>query len=227
MSIGAQKKVDLMVRLGLPDLLRAMGCRSIDRVPSSIREQAENVLGQAGDLIRAQCVYTVHPVARMSETQIDLAECPPIVGPIASFLKPATRVAAYVLTVGDSYERKSRALMADGDMLDGYAWDAVASAAADLATDLLTQHLLTAEAGRDEAVTPPFSPGYCGMGLDQQKPLFAIVDAGSIGVSLSESMMMSPIKSVSGLLGIGPATEVIDRGVPCQWCELTTCHMRR
>ena len=92
MSIGPPQKDDLMVRLGLPDLLRAMGCRSIDRVPNNIREQAENVLGEAGDMIRAQCVYTVHPIARMTETQIDLAECP--AGPMSEVMRERRAAAA-------------------------------------------------------------------------------------------------------------------------------------
>ena len=35
------------------------------------------------------------------------------------------------------------------------------------------------------------------------------------------------LKSISGLIGIGPSDLVEAHGVPCQWCDLTTCHMRR
>ncbi len=227
MSESPQRCVELPVHVGMSDLLRAMACRDARRVPAHIQEEAGRALAQVGETIHARCVYVVHAIGLMTSTRIELSGCPPIEGPIAGFLEPATRVAAYVLTVGDTFETKSRMLMERGDLLEGFAWDAIGSAAADLATDALTQHLLGVEASPREAVTPPFSPGYCGMGLDQQKPLFEIVRAEKIGVTLSSTMMMHPIKSVSGLLGIGPADRVIERGVPCQWCELTNCHMRR
>jgi len=54
-----------------------------------------------------------------------------------------------------------------------------------------------------------------------------MVQAKSIGVRLLPTMIMQPIKSVSGLIGIGQSSAVEAHGVPCQWCDLTTCHMRR
>ena len=117
--------------------------------------------------------------------------------------------------------------MNGGDLLAGFVLDAIGSAAADLASDALADHVLWNEATPDEATTPPFSPGYCGLSLEAQKPVFSIVDAGAIGVRLNASLMMQPVKSVSGLLGIGDREAVTDHGVPCQWCDMTDCKMRR
>ncbi len=36
-----------------------------------------------------------------------------------------------------------------------------------------------------------------------------------------------PVKSVSGLIGIGEETEIVEHGVPCQYCDLQVCKMRR
>jgi hypothetical protein len=65
------------------------------------------------------------------------------------------------------------------------------------------------------------------MALEEQKTLFSIVDGGAIGVRLWPTCIMEPVKSVSGLIGIGPAEEIVERGVPCKYCELTDCSMRR
>ncbi|MFH1765721.1 MAG: vitamin B12 dependent-methionine synthase activation domain-containing protein, partial [Gemmatimonadota bacterium] len=49
----------------------------------------------------------------------------------------------------------------------------------------------------------PYSPGYCGWHITGQKELFAFLDPQQIGISLNASCLMSPIKSVSGVLVVG------------------------
>ena len=50
---------------------------------------------------------------------------------------------------------------------------------------------------------PRFSPGYGDLPLDFQKNIFAILDcAKKIGLSLNESLSMSPSKSVTAIIGI-------------------------
>lgn len=225
--IRPQKVIELDVQLDPRDILRVMGCRRGKRIAPEVESMLERVLEEAEASLRPRCAYSVHQVERMTDTRIDLAGCPPFHGPIAGFLRPATRVAAFVITLGDNIEKRARCHMETGALLEGYTWDAVGSAAADMAVDALTQHLLEVEAAEDEAVTPPFSPGYCGMALEEQKTLFSIVDASPIGVKLWPTCIMEPIKSVSGLMGIGPSEEVVENGVPCQWCHLDSCKMRR
>lgn len=59
---------------------------------------------------------------------------------------------------------------------------------------------------------PRFSPGYGDLGLEFQKNIFAILNCGKhIGVSLSDSFMMSPSKSVTGIIGIKNRIERTDQ----------------
>ena len=135
--------------------------------------------------------------------RLHLRGCPPFEGQIAGFMEPARRVAVFVVTIGDEIERMAERRMEQGATLEGFTLDAIGSAAADAAADAMADHVLWNEAGPDEAVTPPFSPGYCGMALDQQKMLFSIVDATLHRGRTLPTMIMRPIKSVSGLIGIG------------------------
>jgi hypothetical protein len=48
-----------------------------------------------------------------------------------------------------------------------------------------------------------------------------------VGVTLTDSYFMRPLKSVSGLIGLGPAERVLAFGSPCDRCELYNCAMRR
>jgi hypothetical protein len=222
-----QKQIDLEVRLDIREVLRMMGCGRRASVRDAVHQLVMDLVAEAQAVIRPRCAYAVYPVRRMTGQELELEGCPTIHGPIAGFLRPSRRVAAFVLTLGETTDQRAREHMQRGELLAGFTWDAIGSAAADVAVDALTQHLMEHEAGPDEAVTPPFSPGYCGILLEEQRTLFAMVEASAIGVELWPTMIMKPIKSVSGLMGIGPSSEVIAHGVPCQWCDLTTCKMRR
>lgn len=219
--------IPLDVRVDEHEACRCMGCRTNKPLRPDIQNELDQRLAEAHDLIEPKAAYTILDVARMTDTELQLAGAPPFHGPIAGFLKPARRVAVCVVTIGPRLERYAAQLMKGDDVLGGYTLDAIGSAAADLACDALMDHLQLNVVSNDEAITPPFSPGYCGMSVDQQAPLFTIVDGGVIGVRLNASMMMSPVKSVSALIGVGPQEEVVYHGVPCQWCDLEKCHMRR
>ena len=84
--------------------------------------------------------------------------------------------------------------------------DAVASAGADLLADRLAERYRETLAGRGlkEPRVLPYSPGYCGWPTRGQRPLFDALRPGEIGVTLNDSCLMSPLKSVSGVLVAGP-----------------------
>lgn len=219
--------IELEVRVEADEVLRMMGCGKEAKLRPEHRALVDNLLNESRPLLQPRGTYSIYPVSQMTDTELVLAGCPPIRGLITNFLKPATRVAVFVVTVGDQLEKLADQRLRGGGRLEGYVLNSIGSAAADAAVDALADVIYFEEARPDEALTPPFSPGYCGLSLDEQLSVFAIVDAKPIGVRLLPTMIMQPIKSVSGLIGIGNSSHVEAHGVPCQWCDLTTCHMRR
>jgi hypothetical protein len=67
------------------------------------------------------------------------------------------------------------------------------------------------------------------MSIAQQRVLFGLVDAEAVGIALLPSMLMQPLKSVSGIVGFGPVTglNTVAPGTPCDTCGRIDCHMRR
>ena len=76
-------------------------------------------------------------------------------------------------------------------------------------------------------ISPRFSPGYGDLPLDMQQDIFAALDCPKhIGVSLNESLLMSPSKSVTAIIGLdGEASERCTHN--CALCTLTNCIYRR
>lgn len=227
MMTSQGKAIDLEIRLESSDVLRNMGCRKGASIRPEHRELVERLINETSSMLQPRGTYCVQPVSRMTDSELVLAGQRPIRGPIAGFLRPAVRVAAFVVTVGDKIEQLSTQHMQNGSRLEGFIFNAIGSAAADAAVDALADVIYFEEAAPEEALTPPFSPGYCGLPLDEQISLFAMLNSKAVGVRLLPTMIMQPLKSVSGLIGIGSSDEIESHGVPCEWCDLKNCSMRR
>jgi len=80
---------------------------------------------------------------------------------------------------------------------------------------------------RGFSATPRFSPGYGDLPLTVQKDIFALLDCGRlIGVSLNESLLMMPSKSVTAIFGVRPEHEKIHTH-KCENCNISDCNYRR
>lgn len=74
--------------------------------------------------------------------------------------------------------------------------------------------------------TPRYSPGYGDLPLETQREVFRLLDCNrQIGISLNESLLMTPSKSVTAIFGlgkcVGKATEH-----KCENCTKTDCQFR-
>ncbi len=225
--IAEQHTIEVDIQVLSSEVLRMMGCANKPASAEKHLDLITPLITEAAPLLQPRAVYVVRDVLEMGDDELTLNEGPVFHGPVAGFLKPAERIAVFVVTIGPAIEQLSKQRMGDGDILEGFVLDAIGSAAVDATADALVEHLRRQELRPDEELTPPFSPGYCGMSVREQETLFAIVDTTSIRVTLTESCFMQPLKSISGMIGIGNADQVVDRGSPCQWCDLAQCNMRR
>jgi cobalamin-dependent methionine synthase I len=148
-------------------------------------------------------------------------------GAVGEFLGASECVAAFIATAGPDVERLASELMRAGDALAGLIVSAVGAERAEAAEAVVLQHLREVSQTCGFAPTLPYSPGYCGMALVEQRTLFRLFGDYDVGVTLTDSCLMQPLKSVSGLIGLGPAERVAALGSPCDRCELYNCAMRR
>ena len=111
-------------------------------------------------------------------------------------------------TLGPALPARIARLFAEGALAEAYMLDAVASEGADLLSERLTAHYARARVaagGTSDERTLAYSPGYCGWPTSGQRELFAALVPDEVGVTLNDSCLMAPIKSVSGVLVSAPA----------------------
>ena len=144
---------------------------------------------------------------------------------VCGYLKEAEEGALFLCTAGALFSDEAHALNASGDFMEAYIIDAIGSLAVETAMDCIQQRLAEEQGERGLKITNRYSPGYCNWPLSDQKPLFALIGENPTGIELSPSCLMHPIKSVSGVIGIGKNAR--RRAYGCAVCKNTTCIYRK
>jgi cobalamin-dependent methionine synthase I len=114
------------------------------------------------------------------------------------------------------------------DMLKAYTYQAVGAAAVEAWCDEVNERIKQEAADKGLYARPRFSPGYGDFPLEVQKDFERILEMPkSIGVSLSESLLMTPTKSITAVIGLSDkATDCHRAG--CEECNMhETCEYSR
>ncbi len=144
---------------------------------------------------------------------------------VSGQLSRSAGLAVFLCTAGKGIEELSRRLMSGGDPFTGFVADAMGSLVVEAAMDRLQDTLEQRLVERGLGITNRYSPGYCGWHVSEQQKLFRLLPAGYLGVSLTDTSLMRPVKTVSGFIGVGPGV----RRAPytCKVCDQEDCLYRR
>lgn len=140
-------------------------------------------------------------------------------------LKKSDSVAVFLCTAGEEIGIRSRKAMKEGDLVKGFIYDVVGSVVVDAAADLMQNELEKSVIIYGKKITNRYSPGYCGWYVAEQHKLFQLVPDNYCGIRLTHSALMDPVKSMSGIIGIGENVKM--NPYTCSLCELKDCTYRR
>jgi hypothetical protein len=199
-----------------------------DSYPDFINGMFEDMLAEAGRRCQAQAGWVLIDEKEFS-IESPRIKCNGTIlnagGIVAKHAKGSIAGAAILATAGPGIEEWSRKLITDGDPLTGFMGDWVGSQVADQSAKKAVEQIKQMNAGKGWKATPLFSPGICGWDISDQHQFFTLFSKGFLGISLTESSLMQPIKSVSGLVGFGP--EVDDSMDLCSVCGFEKCQNRK
>jgi len=124
--------------------------------------------------------------------------------PLKKIYPQADHLVLFAITMGSGISQRITELFDRNDFAIGSMLDTVASLAADKSVALLERHitkkLIEKKMTKNSSMVLSYSPGYCGWNISAQKKLFLYLHPEQIGISLNESCLMTPLKSVTGVL---------------------------
>lgn len=139
-------------------------------------------------------------------------------------IKKSEWIVLFVTTIGSEMEKWSKQLLINGDPVMGYLVDMIASLTVESVTDYLHDYIGELMHKKGLKITNRYSPGYCNWPVSEQHLLFSLLPPNFCGITLTESALMIPIKSISGIIGVGH--QVKRKEYICEKCGVKDCTYR-
>ena len=196
------------------DIYEQMGYKGAEP-DEATRKEVQAVLEEVRPWLRPQFCYLV--IKELPE--FDMGKI------IMRQLRGSEAYALFICTSGTEYEAYLQQLKDNGDMVRVFIADALGSVIAEHCADQMEICLQESIDKLNWHHTNRFSPGYCGWHVSQQQLLFPLFEGNTCGVSLTESSLMVPIKSVSGIIGLGEKVRKLE--YTCGLCDFKQCYKRK
>jgi hypothetical protein len=188
-------------------------------VPEGEEERLLTLISAAQSVLAAKGIYKVSYIDSKAADAVFVDGMPLRSRVLRKHLENVERVFPFVVTIGFGIEDLEKAT---GDALDKYYLDVIGNAAVVRARDYLNHRLAERYAlGSLSCLGPGQLKDWP---LEEQKPLFSLLGdvESAIGVVLSESLLMIPRKSLSGIYFPTETTFFA-----CQLCPREGCSSRK
>jgi len=216
--------IDIDVRNVQSHMGYAVDCTPSPKISSLINDYVEN----AQDLIQTSYSWTVRDVQGVYGSSAFLDGSIVFESEVISgLLERSQKVALFVVTIGDHLEMMAESLAEDKRVLQSAVLEAAGSDAVEKAADHIYCKVEEYADCHDFVISRRFSPGYCDWDIEQQRMVFQAVGDDNSGVNLTDSCLMIPRKSISGIIGIGSTDTYVDKYNPCRTCAKHGCIGRR
>ena len=192
--------------------------------PQRLSEELLTLFERARPLIEPKAAYTTTHVIGFEKDMVQLENGHALTGMVlGDMLETSQEIIPYVVTTGPKLENE---ISQEKNLFHSFLMDRIANYALRKARAYL-RSLAADRLGCAQEYVSSFSPGTGTgelFGIEQQKPLFRILDTGAatIGVHLTPSLLMVPKKSASGVFAA--TREEYDA---CTYCPRPKCEDRR
>jgi hypothetical protein len=194
---------------------------SVSEIPDMVNTQIKEILIQIDEFCQLKAAYQISENVQIGKDFIIIDEKKFLTRKIiASSLNKADSFAIFVCTAGEKLTDWINQLLKN-DSVKGYIADVVASLIVEKATIQIQDYIEESAIENHQNITNRYSPGYCGWDVSEQHQLFSLLPENICGVSLNEAALMNPLKSVSGIIGIGENAKKTD--YQCNKCEMKDC----
>jgi hypothetical protein len=205
------------------DLETMMGFQAGDS-PEPFPALITNALAEASVLFDIKAGYRIIPSVIFNRDRRQLMVGEHLFSPgkiIFSQINKSSEVAFFVSTAGAGVTERCKELNKSGDTIYSYVLDVLGSVVAEKAVEKIMEELQHEILPSGWKISESYSPGYCNWDVAEQQKIFSFFPENFCGIKLSPSSLMYPIKSISGIIGLGPSLN--RKGYHCNICNDQTC----
>ena len=190
------------------NVLKSQGIPPGTEVPEKILDLVEQSLDIFAELCEPTGIISDVSTSQFRNIYNGAGKNEPMT-PVAKIFPLADHLALFAITVGSAVSNQISELFEANEFALASMLDTTASEATELAGHAAEQayfeQLIESGHISRESYIMRYSPGYCGWHISGQRKLFDYLDPEEIGIRLTNSFMMEPIKSISGVMLVGPA----------------------
>lgn len=152
--------------------------------------------------------------------------------PVYPICRNSDNLALFAVTIGREICEEISRLFDQREFAPGSILDSIASEGTENTAQMIEntyrRYLLEQNRFNSGHGLLRFSPGYCGWHVSGQKKLFNFLRPGEIAITLNESYLMQPLKSITGVIISGGKNifDFEDTFPFCKECATHTCRER-
>ena len=215
------------IQIDRDEVLRYLGYLAGHNVPARVSALVDSHIESASQLIEPQYSSVIRNVDRVEDARVFLGDTIFESQIIAHLMQGCQKAVIFAVTIGGLLEMKVQQLAKAGRVLEEAVVDAVGSAAAEQAAAAVQNRVREIANAQGMGISLRFSPGYCDWAIDQQTMIFHALNGRSAGIRLTDSCLMVPRKSVSGVIGMSAHGKDLETWSPCRTCKQRNCPGRR
>lgn len=207
------------------DVLRFQGVKNIDDISDILIDNLELSLELLKD--KSKPIAIIEECSKSDFTDIYLGEGENAAdSPLPQIIKKAEKLRLFAVTIGEDITKEINKHFDQNEFPIGSFIDSGASLTADNIVGILESQVQGVIPNRSSTLA--YSPGYCGWHVSGQKKLFQFLKPGKIGITVNNSCLMTPLKSVSGVLVSGSSNiHIFDNKYSfCEDCTTYSCKIR-
>lgn len=187
------KKIYTEPKLNINEILRYCGCKNSNEQIINLINEAIN---ESLPLLSYRVCYDIFDI-NITGKKCDLGFMTTVSVDLAKNLKDCKKIILFSATIGIEIDRLiakySKISPAKAVIMQGLGAERIEALCDTFCKDMEQQFFLK----------PRFSPGYGDLSLEIQKNIFSVLDCHKqIGLTLNNSLLMSPTKSVTAIIGI-------------------------
>ena len=193
---------------------------------AQVREAIERCLSQLMEQCRPKEVHRTFDLTVGEDGLLSFGGCSWMSRNLAKNLENCGKVVLFAATIGQAPDRLIRRASVE-KVSDMVIYQAASAAMIEAWCDRLNLQIKEDAEKEGLYVRPRFSPGYGDLSLTVQRDVIRLLDTPrAIGVTLTESCLMAPSKSVTAVIGLSKE----ERPCPlsgCEICSMADCPYRR